>query len=157
MKAAIKHLITTVFSMCLCIPLSAQGTGGKAVGFIKPKGHPHNAPTAVEAGKSCLVDLIQDYTVTGTLSGTFIINYRIMVHGPCGQPPGTYDEEWIAHGTFSGQINDTPEEGKFTYTATVRDGGNVNGTIVFGQGITGNLGIAGNFKDGKLSYKGRVD
>ena len=59
--------------------------------------------------------------------------------GRVHEPPGTHDEEWIAYGTFSGTINDIQTEGKFTYIATVREKGNVDGKIVFGQGITGEL------------------
>lgn len=133
------------------------GANVKASGSIEPNGPPKIPPTRVEAGESCIVDLTQAYSVTGTLSGSFEINFRIIVHGPCSEPPGTYDEEWIAYGTFIGTVNNTETEGKFTYTAEVRESGNIDGKIIFGQGITGELNIEGNFKDGKLSYKGIIN
>ncbi len=43
-----------------------------------------------------------------------------------------------------------------SYTATVKAGGKVNGSIVFGQGLEGELYVHGNFKDGKLTYKGMI-
>lgn len=180
MKLQIKILILTTFSVFLFVSLSAQsaknntvsvskstqelshptwdaGAKSEASGTIKPNGHPVNPPVRVEAGKDCIVDLTQPYTISGTLSGSLEINYRIIVHGPCGEPPGTYNEEWIAYGTFTGNIKDTLAEGKFTYTAKVRESGNIDGEIVFGQGITGELKVKGNFKDGMLSYKGSIN
>jgi len=43
-----------------------------------------------------------------------------------------------------------------SYTATVKEGGEVNGSIVFGQGLEGELHVHGNFKDEKLTYKGII-
>ncbi|MCP4975643.1 MAG: hypothetical protein GY931_05735 [Maribacter sp.] len=132
-------------------------TDSIASGTLVPKGKPVNPPIRVGAGKNCIVDLVQTYSVTGTLSGTFEIDYRILVYGPCGVPPGTYKEEWIAYGTFEGKINETPASGKFSYVAHSKVSGEVEGHMVFDQGINGELEIKGNFKDRKLSYKGWVD
>jgi len=125
-----------------------------ASGTFIPKGPPINPPIRVEAGNDCIVDLIQTYFVTGTLTGTFNIDYRILVYGHCGEPPGTFNEEWIAHGAFNGKINESPVSGKFSYIAKSKAGGEVDGHIVFNQGITGELEIKGNFNDRKLSYEG---
>ena len=86
-------------------------------GTLVPKGPPISPPVRVEAGNNCIVDLVQTYSVTGTLSGIFEIDYRILVYGPCGVPPGTYDEEWIAYGIFDGYLAETTASGKFSYTA----------------------------------------
>jgi hypothetical protein len=43
-----------------------------------------------------------------------------------------------------------------SYTAKVKAGGEVNGIIVLGQGLEGELHVYGSFSDGKLSYKGLV-
>lgn len=180
MRKLVKNLVTIVFSLCLFISVSAQSaistslstskstleflhpslmsdSNREASGTIKPNGAPNEPPIRIEAGEACIVDLIQNYTVTGTLSGSFEINYRIIIHGPCTEPPGTFDEEWIAYGTFSGMVNNKQADGKFTYIAEVRESGNIDGKIVFGQGITGELNIMGNFKDGKLSYQGTIN
>ena len=79
-----------------------------------------------------------------------------MVKGPCGSPPGTFDEEWIAYGKFTGKIKGTPASGNRSYTAKVKAGGGVNGRIVLGQGLEGELQVYGNFENGKLSYKGLI-
>ncbi len=128
--------------------------GVEAVGKFSPSGPPQKKPDRIEAGKNCIVDLIQAYSISGTLSGKIEFNYRILVKGPCGSPPGTFDEEWIAYRNFSGNINGTTASGKITYTATVKAGGEVNGIIVLGQGLEGELNVYGNFNEGKLSYKG---
>jgi quercetin dioxygenase-like cupin family protein len=123
-------------------------------GVLKPTGPPSRRPIRTEAGESCIVDLTQSYTISGSISGTVVFNYRILVKGPCGSPLGTYDEEWIAFGEFDGKANDTIASGNMSYVATVKAGGAVDGQIVIGQGIEGELHVSGNFNDGKLSYKG---
>lgn len=94
--------------------------------------------------------------ISGSLSGTLDINFRIKVDGPCGSPMGTFDEEWIAHGVFSGTADGKAGTASFTYCAQVKAGGDVNGEIVFGQGLEGKLQVTGNFADGELGYQGRV-
>jgi predicted esterase len=123
-------------------------------GVFSPDGPPSAPPRRIDAGTSCIVDLKQDYTVTGTLSGTFKIDYRINVDGPCGSPMGTFDEDWIAHGTFSGIVNGNKISTSFTYLAHVQAGGKVKGKMVFGHELSGELAVSGSFSDGELSYHG---
>jgi hypothetical protein len=103
------------------------------------------------------VDVKQDYTIAGTLSGSLAIDYRIHVDGPCGSPIGTFDETWIAHGTFTGTVHEKEESSAFRYTARVKAGGQVIGSVVFGPGVEGELEVSGNFGDAELSYQGWVD
>lgn len=130
----------------------------EASGTFAPAGPPPEPPRRVDAGGGCIVDLRQAYVVSGTLSGSLEVDYRIIVYGPCEVPPviGKYDEAWIAHGTFTGTIDDAAASGSLFYTAQVRAGGDVEGRIVLGGGLTGELAVSGNFGDGKLSYRGWV-
>jgi hypothetical protein len=137
--------------------LASDSTAGiPAEGTFQPNGPPQQRPVRVDAGESCIVDVEQAYIVNGTLSGSFDIDYRILVMGPCGSPVGTFDEEWIAHGRFAGTINGVSTSATFTYTATVKAGGEVSGQIVLGQGLGGDLRVHGSFSDGELAYKGRL-
>lgn len=124
-------------------------------GEIKPLGKPIELPKRIQAGKSCIIDIKQTYTVTGNLTGAMEIDYRIIVSGDCGLPPGTFDEEWIAFGTFTGMINGQSVKESFSYMAYVKAGGKVNGEIVFRQELNIELRITGNMNDGKLSYEGQ--
>ena len=130
--------------------------GIKAAGEFSPLGPPLKEPERIEAGQSCIVDLIQPYTISGTLSGKIVFNYRILVKGPCGSPPGTYDEEWIAYGEFTGKLDNADVSGKMCYTANVEAGVEVNGIIVLGQGLEGKLQVHANVKDRKLLYQGYI-
>lgn len=103
-----------------------------------------------------MVELRQSYAISGTLSGSMVIDYRILVAGPCGAPLGTFDEEWIAHGKFCGTIDGSAASGSLSYVARVRAGGDVDGRIVLGQGLDGELRVHGVFGDGRLSYEGSV-
>jgi uncharacterized protein (TIGR02246 family) len=126
-------------------------------GTFEPDGPPLKTPIRNEIGEGCIVEIKQPYNITGTLNGKLEIDSRILVYGPCGEPPGTYNEEWIAFGSFTGTIDGALRTGKFTYTANVKVGGDVEGKIIFGQGLEGELLVKGNFKDGKLSYYGELN
>lgn len=126
----------------------------KVSGVFSPDGPPSAPPKRIDTGQSCIVDLKQVYSVTGTLTGKFDIDYRIRVDGPCGSPMGTFDEDWIAYGTFSGMINGSNISTSFTYLAHVRPGGEVKGNMVFGQELSGELTVSGSFSEGELSYNG---
>ena len=130
--------------------------GSEATGTFEPTGAPLEPPERIDVGKSCLVDIRQAYTISGTLNGSLVIDYRILVAGPCGSPAGTFDEDWIAYGEFNGAVNGNTASGKLSYTAHVKAGGEVEGHIILGQGLDGDLSVHGNFDDGKLSYKGWV-
>ena len=130
--------------------------GATVEGKLSPVGAPVGAPIRVEAGPACVVDLTQRYVVVGGLEGRMEINYRILVHGPCGSAAGSFDEEWIAHGTFDGTLEGDSASGTFVYTAEVRDRGQVSGTLAFGSGLDGELAIRGRFSDGSLTYSGVV-
>ena len=128
----------------------------EARGTLAPLGPPTQPPVRVEAGGSCVVDLRQPYVVSGSLSGSLEIDFRILVNGPCEVPPapGKYDEAWIAHGSFTGALRGSAASGTVLYTADVRAGGRVEGRVVLGGGIDGELAVSGNFADGRLSYLG---
>jgi hypothetical protein len=103
----------------------------RATGTFLPDGPPQQ-PVRVDAGQGCVVDVKQKYVVNGTLTGSFDVDFRILVFGPCGHPLGAFAEEWIATGTFVGSVHDKSTTAKFTYTATVKRGGEVSGQIVLG-------------------------
>jgi len=125
-------------------------------GIFIPAGPPSETPVRIGAGQSCIVDLKQSYAISGTLTGNLEIDYRILVEGPCGSTPGTFDEEWIAYGEFSGSVNKSAVNGNLSYTGQVKSGGDVEGQMVFGNGLQGKLFISGNFGDGKLFYRGQL-
>ena len=149
-----KYFILSLFLAPLVFSQGNNNSDFEAKGFFAPSGPPTETPVRMEVGKSCLVELKQSYKISGTFSGSLEIDYRILVDGPCNKPAGTYDEEWIAFGTFNGTINEKSVTGKFSYTANVKAGGDINGKIIFGQGVEGELNVRGNFKGGKLSYDG---
>lgn len=127
-------------------------------GTFSPVGPPVDTPVRVDAGPTptCIVDLNQRYEVEGDLTGRMEVDFRILVRGPCGTPAGTYDEEWIAHGVFEGNVSREHVFGSFVYTADVRSGGEVRGRMVFGGEMEGAPTILGKFSERKLSYSGNV-
>lgn len=155
-------LFGSVLSVCFASLCMAQDTGAQSIrearasGTFAPSGPPQEQPVRADAGGRCVVDLRQAYDMSGTLSGSLVIDYRVLVYGPCEVPPvlGKYDEEWIAHGAFTGVLDGAAASGRMTYTAQVRAGGDVEGRIVLGGGLDGELAVFGNFGDGKLSYRG---
>jgi hypothetical protein len=166
-KATIFSLLVIVLNPLTTPEITAQDSTGKAIaaihstkakGTFAPDGPPLEPPDRVDAGGCCIVDIRQAYDISGTLSGSLEIDYRIIVYGPCEVPPilGKYNESWIAHGTFLGTINGSSTSGTLTYTAQVKAGGEVEGRMMFNGGIYGEVTVSGNFDDGKLSYIGCV-
>jgi len=152
-----KYFILSTFSFFLLIPFANNNPELDASGTFSPTGPPLEKPVRIEIGGNCIVEVKQEYNITGTLTGKLEIDFRILVYGHCGETPGTYKEEWIAYGSFGGSIDGTPANARFTYTSEVKAGGDVEGEIIFGQGIKGELKVKGNFKDGKLSYNGLLN
>jgi hypothetical protein len=159
------NLLLAALSLLVVSQSMAQDTSGQArgeteaAGTFAPAGPPLERPIRVDAGGNCVVDLRQAYDISGTLSGSLEIDYRILVYGPCEVPPviGKHDEEWIAHGKFTGAIDGSAASGSLTYTAKVRAGGDVEGRILLGAGLDGEMAVSGNLGDGRLSYRGRVN
>lgn len=142
------------FAMTAALPTaSAQDVlVSLATGHIVPAGPP-SSRIAVDAGTSCVIDIVLPYIITGTLEGTAEIDYRIDVEGPCAEAvPGKFDETWIARGTFTG----SPSNAGFVYTAQVKAGGKIRGKIALGQGLTGWLWVSGSLADAQLDYRGFV-
>lgn len=129
----------------------------RALGTFSPAGPPIGAPVRVAAGPTCIVDLIQPYTVAGSLVGRMEVDFRILVRGPCGAPPGTYEEEWIAHGTFAGTFQGNSVSATLFYTAEVDAGGEVQGVLEFGEGLSGALAVEGRFSEGRMRYAGDLE
>ena len=152
-----KYFILFAFCFSLLISYGNINPELEASGTFSPAGPPLGKPVRNEIGESCIVEVKQAYNITGTLTGKLEIDFRILVYGPCTEPPGTYKEEWIAFGSFSGTVDGSPGFGKFTYTADVKAGGEVDGKMIFGDGIEGELVVNGNFKDRKLSYNGEIN
>lgn len=82
------------------------------------------------------------------------IDFRIFVSGDCAQAPGTYDEHWISYGTYAVRVDDAEYAGALIYLATVKAGGMVEGTLTLDGEFSAELNVAGNFKDGYMSYTG---
>ena len=156
MEGQLKRLLATA-PVLLVGGIGMAQSGAMVEGTLSPVGPPIGAPVRVEAGPACIVDLRQRYALDGGLSGAMEVNFRILVRGPCGSPAGTFDEEWIAHGTFHGTLKGDSASGTFVYTADVRDGGRVRGRLAFGGGLGGELTIRGRFSDGSLAYSGEVE
>lgn len=147
-------------SALLALVPASSASLSPARGHLVPVGPPTTPPRRTDAGGNCVIDLRQRYEVTGTLSGTAEIDYRILTYGPCpkGPPsPGRYAERWIALGTFAGTFQGKPAQADFTYTADVRRGGAVEGRIALSDGLRGELTVTGAMTEGSLAYAGEVD
>jgi hypothetical protein len=123
-------------------------------GILVPAGPPLSPPVRVDAGDSCVIDIVLPYVFAGSLEGTAEISYRIDVKGPCAEAaPGKFDETWIARGTFTGASGDAA----FVYVAEVKAGGKTKGDIVLGQGLTGRLWVSGSLANDHLEYHGFLE
>lgn len=142
-----------IVGLALCGVVPAQGQE-VASGTFAPVGPPTRGVVRTPAGDACIVDLLQAYEIQGSLAGTLEIDYRIYVDGPCGSPQGTFSESWIAHGRFTGTAGGDAAAADFWYLADVAEGGVVTGSMGFSGDVSGELSVAGQFSDRRLSYRG---
>jgi len=83
------------------------------------------------------------------------INFRIYVAGPCGSPPGTYKEHWIAHGDYAVEVpGHERATGTLVYLADIAAGGDVEGTMTFAEDLRGSVSVRGNFEQREMNYRG---
>jgi len=113
---------------------------------------PPQAPDRKAFGEHCIVELKQKYALSGDLTGTMEIDFRIYVAGPCGSPPGTFEEHWIAYGMYSV----SERAGSLVYLADVEAGGAVSGRLILAGELKGTLRVHGSFEDGRMSYSGNL-
>lgn len=156
--ALMKRIMTVGACAVLVSGLSGTAAQGQAPasGSIAPTGPPTGDVVRVDAGGACVIDLVQRYAIEGTLTGSLSVDYRIFVDGPCGSPAGTFDEHWIARGTFEGMLEGSSAKANLWYRADVEAGGKVDGTMSFAGDFSGDLSVAGNFADGRLTYAGAL-
>lgn len=129
-------------------PVQSQST---LSGTFRPSTPPEN-PTRRTVGSGCVVDLKQAYALDGSLVGKMVVDFRIFVAGDCTRPPGTFDEHWIAYGTYTVRVRETEYTGALIYLATAKAGGKVEGTLTLGGELPAELEVAGNFSDGYMRY-----
>jgi len=87
----------TVSMVALAALVFGAGAGAargqvQVSGSIAPEGPPVGDVVRADAGDACIIDLVQGYSIEGSLSGQLEIDYRIFVAGPCGSPQGTFEE-----------------------------------------------------------------
>lgn len=140
----------------ICSEVGVAQDQEAASGTFAPAGSPTSEVVRVDAGGACIIDLAQRYEIIGTLLGELQIDYRIFVNGPCGSPQGTFDEYWIARGTFTGTVEEGAASASFWYRADVAAGGDVSGTMRFAGDVVGELAVSGRFSEGRLSYQGTL-
>lgn len=100
---------------------------------------------------NCIIELDQSYDISGSMK----VNFRIAVRGPCGSPPGTFDESWIATGEYTARLEGIEVEGDLMYVAEVQAGGDVSGEIILTGEVSGTLAVKGNFEAG-MNYEGQL-
>ena len=155
MRPILPCVLGFLFTLGTAASAQPASSGLEASGTFKPAGPP-DQPERVQVGDSCVVDLGQRYTVDGTLAGTMQIDFRIFVAGPCGAPPGTYEEHWIARGRYSVHVGESTREGPLVYLADGKAGGHVEGRITLAEELRGTLEVQGSFSEGVMHYRGRL-
>lgn len=127
----------------------------EVAGELRPQDRPQRVSRS-QIGDHCIIDLEQEYRLEGSLVGGMTLDFRIYVDGPCGEPPGTFDEHWIARGEYAVRLEESDLEGALIYLADVEAGGRVEGTLILAEDVEGALQVEGRFADGFMRYEGRL-
>ena len=149
-------VIIGLLTLTAGITVATEPENMSVAGSFSPAGPPEE-PSRHQIGDACIVDLHQPYVLHGSLEGEMRIDFRIYVAGPCGSPPGTYDEHWIAYGSYSVRAQQREGlSGTLLYLADVSAGGDVDGRLTLAEDLQGSLVVRGNFEKRQMSYHGDV-
>ena len=115
--------------------------------------------TLTPQGHNCVLTVRGQLIFTGTIAGTTTGQTTALVLAPCADvattPPGTYRDVFKSPFTFTGTVAGQQVEATGVYKGGVDPGGNIDGQILFLQGLHGALQVNAVVAQGG-SYRGSV-
>ena len=99
--------------------------------------------TLTPRGSNCLLEVEGQLVFTGTIEGTATGRTSALVFASCADvatsPPGTYPDVFKSELTFEGTVDGEPAEANVLYMGRVQVGGEIDGRLVFSNGVEGVL------------------
>lgn len=115
--------------------VAASGTFAALVDF--------STLTLTSRGRNCLLEVNGQLVFSGTIEGTGTGRTSALVFASCDEvastPPGTYPDVFRSRLVFEGTIGGEPAAANLLYRGRVQPGGQIEGRLVFSNGVRGRL------------------
>ena len=99
--------------------------------------------TLTPRGSNCLLQVDGQLVFTGTIEGTASGRTSALVFASCADvatsPPGTYRDIFKSELVFEGTVDGEPAQANLLYMGGVQPGGQIDGRLVFSNGVDGVL------------------
>ena len=99
--------------------------------------------TLTPRGVNCLLTVDGQLVFTGTIEGTATGTTSALVFAPCDQvattPPGTFRDVFKSELRFEGTVDGQMASANLLYLGGVEPGGQIEGRLVFSNGVAGRL------------------
>ena len=99
--------------------------------------------TLTPRGENCLLVVKGALLFSGTLEGTATGETSALVFAPCDvvatTPPGTFPDVFKSELVFEGSVDGEPAQANVLYMGRVQPGGQIEGRLVFSNGVAGRL------------------
>ena len=99
--------------------------------------------TLTPRGRNCLLQVNGELVFSGTIEGSAVGQTRALVFAPCAEvavtPPGTYGDVFRSRLMFEGTVNGEPARANVLYQGRVQPGGEIDGRLIFSNGVQGRL------------------
>ncbi len=110
-------------------------------------------------GRNCLLEVNGRLVFTGTIQGTATGRTSALVFAPCAEvattPPGTFPDVFKSELTFKGTVDGKRARANVLYMGRVQPGGEIEGRLVFSNGVAGRLEVDARVAVGG-NYRGSV-
>jgi len=101
--------------------------------------------TLTPRGANCLLTVDGQLVFTGTIEGTGTGTTSALVFAPCSEvattPPGTFPDVFKSELVFEGTVDGEEAQANLLYMGRVQPGGQIEGRLVFSNGIAGRLEV----------------
>ena len=115
--------------------------------------------TLTPRGRNCLLQVKGQLVFSGTIEGTATGTTSALVFAPCSQvatsPPGTFRDVFKSELRFEGTVDGEPARANVLYMGRVQPGGQIEGRLVFSNGVAGRLEVDAQVAVGG-EYRGSV-
>jgi hypothetical protein len=101
--------------------------------------------TLTPKGRNCLLQVDGRLVFTGTIEGEATGQTSALVFAPCADvatsPPGTYRDVFKSELMFEGTVDGEAASANVLYVGGVEPGGQINGRLIFSNGVQGSLEV----------------
>jgi hypothetical protein len=117
--------------------------------------------TLTPRGSNCLLEVEGRLEFSGTIEGTAVGQTSALVFAPCedvgdlNNPPGTFPDVFKSELDFEGTVDGEPAEAKVLYMGQVEPPGDIEGRLIFSNGVQGQLDVTARVAVGG-DYRGSV-